>query len=110
MHPRQMKRIMKQLGIESEEIGDVEEVSIRTSSKEYIFKKAAVTKTIIQGQETWQIIGTPEVMDREGEMPIPDEDVRLVAEKANVSEEEARKALEECDGEPAEAIVKLMSK
>lgn len=37
-----------------------------------------------------------------------DEDVRLVAEQAGVSEEKARKALEECDGAPAEAIVKLM--
>ena len=40
---------------------------------------------------------------------IPEEDVELVATQANVSKEEARKALEECNGEPAEAIIKLMS-
>lgn len=109
VHPKQMKKMMKQLGIESEEIEGVEEVIIRTVSKEYVFKKADVTKTTVQGQETWQIIGEPEVSEKEGEVGIPLEDVKLVAEKANVSEEEARKALEECDGEPAEAIVRLMS-
>ncbi len=104
-----MKRMMKQMGIETEEIEGVEEVIIRTVSKEYVFRRADVTKTTIQGQETWQIVGEPEVEEKEGEVSIPEEDIKLVAEKANVSEEEARKALEECDGEPAEAIVKLMS-
>jgi nascent polypeptide-associated complex subunit alpha len=37
-----------------------------------------------------------------------DEDVKIVAAQAGVSEEKARKALEECDGAPAEAIVRLM--
>jgi nascent polypeptide-associated complex subunit alpha len=109
MNPRQMKRMMKQMGIESEEIEGVEEVIIRTSTNEYIFSHPDVTKTSVQGQETWQIVGTADVAEREGEVSIPIEDIRLVAEKANVSEDEARKALEECDGEPAEAIVKLIS-
>jgi nascent polypeptide-associated complex subunit alpha len=104
-----MKKMMKQMGIETEEIEGVEEVIIRTVSKEYVFRRADVTKTTIQGQETWQIVGEPEVGEKEGEISIPEEDIKLVAEKANVSEQEARKALEECDGEPAEAIVKLMS-
>ncbi len=43
-------------------------------------------------------------------LTIPDEDVKLVAEKAGVSEEEARKALEDAGGEPAEAIIRLMSR
>jgi NACalpha-BTF3-like transcription factor len=33
-----------------------------------------------------------------------------VAAKAGVSAEEVRKDLEECNGEPAEAIIKLMSR
>ena len=41
---------------------------------------------------------------------IPDEDIELVASQANVSPEEALAALEECNGEPAEAIIKLMSR
>jgi len=50
----------------------------------------------------------PEVAAPEAKPKFTDEDVRLVAEQAGVSEEKARKALEECDGAPAEAIVKLM--
>lgn len=109
MNPRQMKRMMKQMGIESEEIDGVEEVIIKTVSNEYVFRNPDVTRTTVQGQETWQIVGTPDVAERDEDVSIPIEDIKLVAEKANVSEQEARKALEECDGEPAEAIVKLMS-
>jgi nascent polypeptide-associated complex subunit alpha len=109
MHPRQVKQMMKKLGIESEDLEGVEEVIIKTSSKEYRFTEAEVTVTTIQGQKTFQIIGEPEVTEGEEDLSIPIEDIKLVAEKANVSEKEARKALEECDGEPAEAIIKLMS-
>lgn len=116
MNPRQMKQMMKRLGIEQEEIADVEEVVIRTATKEYVFTKAQVTMMTVQGQKTVQIIGEPLIRNREGAKPapskvvIPDEDVQLVAEKAGVSEEEARKALEEANGEPAEAIIRLMSR
>ena len=115
MNPRQLKRMMKQLGIEAEELGDVREVVIRTGEKEYVIKGATVTAMTVQGQTTYQVVGEPTVREvSEGEEPggpvIPQEDVELVAEKAGVSEEEARRALEECDGEPAEAIITLMSK
>ena len=39
-----------------------------------------------------------------------EEDVKLVMEQAHCSETEARKALEKSDGQPAEAILFLMSK
>ncbi|OGS46201.1 MAG: nascent polypeptide-associated complex protein [Euryarchaeota archaeon RBG_16_67_27] len=119
MNPRQMKQMMKRLGIEQEDLGEVEEVVIRTAEKEYVFRNAAVNAMTAQGQRIWQVIGEPIVRPRqdaarkpeaEKRVEIPDEDVRLVAEKAGVSEEEARKALEACGGEPAEAIIQLMSR
>ncbi len=117
MNPKQMKQMMKRLGIDAEELLDVEEVVIRTATKEYVFTKAQVTMMTVQGQKTVQIVGEPLIRTREGAKPaapaalvIPDEDVALVAEKAGVSEDEARKALEECGGEPAEAIIRLMSR
>ncbi len=117
MNPRQMKAAMKRMGIETEEISDVEEVVIRTATKEYVFKSAEVSAMTVQGMKTWQVVGEPIVMNRKvaGAPPpekpsIPDEDVELVAEKAGVSKEVARKALEEADGEPAEAIIRLMSR
>ena len=117
MNPKQMKQMMKRLGIEQEEIADVEEVVIRTATKEYVFTSAHVTMMTVQGQKTVQIVGEPLIRDRAGAKPaapakltIPDEDVQLVAEKAGVSEAEARKALEAANGEPAEAIIRLMSR
>jgi len=119
MNPRQMKQMMRRLGIEQEEIADVEEVVIRTATKEYVFTQAQVTMMTVQGQKTVQVVGEPLIRDRKdvaakpaapAKVAIPEEDVLLVAEKAGVSEAEARKALEECGGEPAEAIIRLMSR
>lgn len=119
VNPRQMKQMMKRLGIEQEDLGEVEEVVIRTAEKEYVFRNAAVSAMTAQGQKIWQVIGEPVVRARQDAAKKPavaagpaisEEDVALVAEKAGVSEEEARKVLEECGGEPAEAIIRLMSR
>ena len=117
MNPRQMKAAMKRLGIEQDAVEGVEEVVIRTAAKEFVFKSAEVSAMTVQGQKTWQIVGEPIVMNRKTEgappsakPPISDEDVDLVAEKAGVSKAVARKALEEANGEPAEAIIRLMSR
>jgi nascent polypeptide-associated complex subunit alpha len=114
MNPKQMQAAMRRMGISQEEMTDVEEVVIRTRSKEIFFKDASVTKVTMQGQTTFQILGTPEERERgAGEAPeeggIPDEDVQLVMSQTGCSAEEARRALEESDGAPAEAILKIMS-
>ncbi len=120
MNPKQMQMAMKKMGITQEEIKDVQEVVITTASKTYVIPKAEVTMMTIQGQKTFQIMGEPDIIEgartasasAEAEpagMAIPEEDIALVAAQANVSPEEARKALEDCNGEPAEAIIKLMS-
>ena len=116
MNPKQIKQMMRRMGIEQEEIEGVEEVVIRTATKEYVFPHAQVTMMTVQGQKTVQVVGEPIVRNRAGVPPAPakvailEEDVQLVAEKAGVSEAEARKALEEANGEPAEAIIRLMSR
>jgi len=53
---------------------------------------------------------TGEVTEVQRAPSIPQEDIRMVAQQAGVSEAEALKALKESNGEPAEAIVKLMEK
>ncbi|HIJ17418.1 MAG TPA: nascent polypeptide-associated complex protein [Thermoplasmata archaeon] len=114
MNPRQMKAMMKRMGISQEEVEDVEEVIIRTRTKEIVFKGAAVTAMTVQGQKTYQVVGEPKERERkrdekEQEGGIPDEDVKLVMSQAGCSAAQARKALEECEGAPAEAILKLMA-
>jgi nascent polypeptide-associated complex subunit alpha len=120
VNPRQMKQAMKKMGITQEEWEDVDEVIITRAGKSYVFKKPAVTAITMQGQNTFQIVGDYDVVEGKAQpstdkpvpksLVIPDEDVELVASQANVSNAEARKALEECHGELAEAIIKLMSK
>lgn len=112
MNPRQMKAMMKRMGMSQEDIADVEEIVIRTKTQEYVFKEALATILIIQGQKTFQIMGEPEIRKRgdvADKKKTPDEDVALVIGQTGVTEEEARKVLEECDGQPAEAILKIMS-
>lgn len=113
MNPRQMKKAMKKMGITTEEIDGVEEVIIRTDSKEYVISGADVTMMDIQGQKTYQVVGETEIRDRaedRGRGPsVPEEDIQLVVEQTDCSREQAIEALEECDGQLAEAILKLMS-
>jgi nascent polypeptide-associated complex subunit alpha len=60
-----------------------------------------------QGVDTYQIVGTPEEITREVE--IPEDDVRLVAEQTGVPVEKARQALKDASGDLAEAILALSS-
>ena len=101
MNPKKMQAMMKQLGINQEEI-DAKRVVIESDSGNIIIENPSVTKVIMQGQETWQIAGKA----REEEVGISEEDVKLVSEKTGKSEDDSRKALEETE-DIAEAILKL---
>ena len=111
MNPRQMQQMMKRLGINVKEIENVEEIIIRTDTKEYIFDNAEVTVMDAQGQKTYQISGRPRIVERkekvEEKEEIPQDDINLVAEQTGKSKELAKKALEETNGDIAEAILKL---
>ncbi|AXR79313.1 hypothetical protein AArc1_3005 [Natrarchaeobaculum sulfurireducens] len=113
-----MEQMMKQMGIDVEDV-EAEEVIIRTAEYDLVFGDAEVTKMDARGQETYQIIGSPEQVEAgsaggtaddagsEAEAGVPDEDVDLVAQRADVSEDEAREALEANDGDLAAAIADL---
>ena len=90
-----------------DELEGVREVIIRFDEKELIIDNPSVSLMNVMGQETYQIDGKAREVELEYEIEIPDEDVEMVANSANVSEDEARAALEECKGDLAEAIMKL---
>ncbi|WP_207590275.1 nascent polypeptide-associated complex protein [Halomontanus rarus] len=122
LDPRKMEQMMKQMGIDVDEL-DAEEVIIRTEDTELVFDNPDVTKMDARGQETYQVIGSPE--EREagagngagastdtsdagsaaGE--IPDADVEIVATRTGASEDDARAALENNDGDLAAAVEEL---
>ena len=105
MNPRQLNQLMKRFGINVREIKNVEKIIIQTDTKEYIFEDAEVTVMDAQGQKTYQISGTPKIVERKE--VIPEGDIDLVAEQTGKTKEEAKKALEKTKGDIAEAILKL---
>jgi nascent polypeptide-associated complex subunit alpha len=105
MNPRQMKKLMKQMGIKMEEMEGVKEVVIRLESKEIVLKDPAITVITAQGEKSYQIVpGSEEVR---AIVNVSDEDIKLVMEQAGVDYDTAKKALEEAKGDLAEAILKL---
>lgn len=108
--PREAKRMMQRMGLSMEGISDVEEVIIRSSRKEIIVENPEVTVLDLHGQKIFQVTGQVTEKKIEKEIEIPDEDVKLVADQTGRSMEEARKALEETDGDLARAILLLQAK
>ncbi|WP_418279937.1 nascent polypeptide-associated complex protein [Halorubrum sp. DTA98] len=120
MNPRKMKQMMKQMGIDVDEL-DAERVVIETADGDLVFEGPQVTRMDAQGQQTYQIVGDPEEVDDAGvggsgdeadddsdaAGAIPADDVAIVAERAGVPESEAREALEATDGDLAAAIANL---
>ena len=105
MNPKQMNQMMRKLGINVKEIKNVEKVIIITDEKEYVFDQAEVTIMNAQGQQTYQVVGTPSVHTRKEE--IPQQDIDLIVEQTGKTPEEAKEALEASKGDIAEAILKL---
>jgi nascent polypeptide-associated complex subunit alpha len=99
------------MGMNMNAMSDVEEVVIRTTSKELVIEEPEVAILELQGQKIFQITGgkmTEKVMERSSTR-IPEEDIRLVADQTGKSVEDARQALEESEGDLAKAILLLQS-
>jgi nascent polypeptide-associated complex subunit alpha len=103
MNPAKMKALMKQMGINQEEI-EAKRVIIEKEGGKIVIDEPSVQKLIMQGQESWQIVGKAHE-EAEG---IKEEDINLVMEKTGKSMAEVKKALEETN-DIAEAILKLRS-
>jgi nascent polypeptide-associated complex subunit alpha len=119
LNPSKMKQMMEQMGIDIDEL-DAEEVVIRTADKELVFDDAEVQRMGAQGQETYQVVGSPETREPgagavdeggdeadDSDAGIPDGDVELVAQRTGASESQARDALEAEDGDLAAAVERL---
>lgn len=103
MNPKKMKKMMSQMGISQENI-EAERVIIEQEDKNIIIENPDVMKIKMQGQENFQITGE---VSEESKESFTEEDIKQVVEKTSCSEEEAKKALEENDGDLAEAIMSL---
>ena len=102
-----MKAMMKKLGMQVEQIEDVESIVIKTPKGNWVFGPSEVSSMTMQGVTSYQITGTPRF--EEAAVEIPADDVAMVAEQAQVSKEKAKEALVSSKGDIAEAILKLTS-
>ena len=106
MNKKQMQRMMKQMGIKQQEI-EASEVVRKCQDREIVIPNPSVAKVNMMGQDTWQITGAAQERSLDSKPDISEEDVQTVMAQAGASEEEAREAIEEADGDLAEAIMNL---
>ena len=102
--PSKMKAMMKQMGIKQEEI-EANRVIIEREDGNVIIENPSVTKIDMKGNVSWQISGDETVE----EIGIKESDIDLVMEKTGATKNEAKKALEDADGDLTEAILILSS-
>jgi len=99
---------MKRMGLSMGAMPDVQQVILKTSTKEIIIENPEVAVMDMHGQKIFQVTGEKIVEKTiEKKVTFPEEDVQLVAQQAKVSVEEARAALEQMKGDLAQAILLL---
>jgi nascent polypeptide-associated complex subunit alpha len=108
INDRNARRMMERMGINQKEVPGVQEVVIRTATKDLVIKDASVSEVNFQGNRMFQVAGEVEEVEKEAKK-FSEEDVVLVQQQANVTREKATAALEQSDGEVAKAILLLTS-
>ncbi|MEM1994893.1 MAG: nascent polypeptide-associated complex protein [Nitrososphaerales archaeon] len=104
---RQTRRMLEKMGVDLQEVPNVEEVIIRTSDKDLIIKAPSVSEMSVKGLRIFQVSGG-DLEERLRERPkFSEEDIALVMQQANVSREKAIAALTDADGDLAKAILNL---
>ncbi len=105
---REMRRMMDKVGMDMNELPNVQEVIIKTDKKEIIISKPSVTEMKGKDDNSTFIVTADSYEERELEVPIfSEEDIQLVSQQAGVDEEKAKNALEEAKGDLARAILLL---
>ncbi len=118
VNPREARRMMQRMGMSMESIEDVTQVIIKTSSKDIVISQPEVAVMQMSGQKIFQVMGGS--ITESAPMPgttatastkpvVSEEDVQLVADQTGKSLDESRRALEECEGDLAKAILLLQS-
>ena len=109
-NPREARRMMQRMGLNMTPM-DVHEAILKTEDKEIIIENPEVAVLEVQGQRIFQVAGgkiTEKPLQKK--VTFPEEDVQLVAQQANVSLEQAKTALEQTNGDLAQAILLLTQK
>ena len=116
MNPRQMQKAMKQMGIKQSNVEGVVEVVIRTKNNDIVIRNAEVVCIEMNGTKSYQVSRQESIRaagsSDEGATPqvtFEDSDIELVMSQTNCDRDKAIAALAATDGQPAEAILKIMT-
>ena len=121
MDSRRARRMMNQMGMKMNELGDIKRVILQGDKREIVIEGPQVTSINVQGTKMYQVAGGTETERKpstgkaapepeEAPLEIPEADILLVAQQANVGMDVARRTLEECEGDLAQAIIKLQTR
>lgn len=119
MNPKQMEKMMSQMGIKSRQI-DASRVIIEAENEKIIISGPQVVEITMQGQKSYQISGSvsteaaasedhsvdasTESFSKPGDF---ENDIKMIMEQANCTREQAVEALKKSDGDIAQAILGL---
>ncbi|MEM5878040.1 MAG: nascent polypeptide-associated complex protein [candidate division WOR-3 bacterium] len=101
MDPKKVEQMLKQLGMEMEDI-KAKEVIIKAEGGDIVIENPQVVKTTMRGQVIYQVSGDVKQEN------FPEEDIKLVMDQTGIKDEEKiKQALKEAKGDVVEAIMKL---
>ncbi|MBU2100207.1 nascent polypeptide-associated complex protein [Candidatus Micrarchaeota archaeon] len=102
MNPKQMQGMLKQFGIKSEEIKAKKVVFELEDGSRLIIENPNVSVMNAQGQKIYSVVG-----NATEEKGLNEEDLKMVIEQTGAEKTDAENALNESNGNIAEAIMKL---
>lgn len=110
LSPREMRRLMKRMGLNLEELSGVSRVIVEFDNGKKLVAESPIAYLIRGKDQTMlQVIGSFEEVLEEKEsieaIEVNEEDVQLVASQTGVSLEEAKQALIQANGDIAQAIM-----
>ena len=104
---REMRRMLDKMGLEMKDLGNVEEVIIKTDTKELYLVKPQVLEMKGKDSTIFQVVASS-IEEKQREVPtFKEEDIVLVMQQAGVAREKAIQALTESRGDMAQAILTL---
>ena len=103
MNPAKMQGMMKKMGISQTQL-PVRKVVFEMDDGNLVIENPNVLKIMMQGQESYQVTG--EAVEESTES-FSEDDVKMVMSQTEKNEDEVRAALEESEGDIAEAIMAL---
>ena len=100
MNPREQRRMMQRMGMNMDSVADVQQVIIRTPTKDIVIEEPEVAILQVQGQKMYQVIGgqvseqapSQRQTAAAAKPTFSQEDVQLVSDQTGKSLEKAKEA------------------